>query len=85
VHKFIIAALLSGLILPAQSGRQVVPPVSVHQYSGITLLSVNNDNCIFSISRAMLASSDFAMAKRLPILLLTRRHIGITPTTISCG
>jgi len=43
VTKFIIAGLLCGWLLPAQSGRQVVPPKSLHQYSGISPLSANND------------------------------------------
>lgn len=40
--KLIIAGLVCAL-MPAQSGKQVVPPISVHQYSGISPLSANND------------------------------------------
>lgn len=43
MSKFIIGGLLCGSLLPAQSGKQVVPPSSVHQYSGISPLSANND------------------------------------------
>lgn len=45
--KPIIAGLLCGSLLPAQSGKQVVPPPSVHQYSGISPLSANNDKLHF--------------------------------------
>ena len=43
VTRFIIASVLWGSLLPAQSGRQAVPPVSVHQYSGISPLSAKGD------------------------------------------
>ena len=41
--KLAVTTVLCGSLLPAQSGKQVVPPVSVHQYSGISPLSANND------------------------------------------
>jgi len=43
MSKFIFAGLLCGSLLPAQSGKQVVPPTSVHQYSGISPLSASKD------------------------------------------
>jgi hypothetical protein len=43
VIRFVIAGLLFLSFLFAQSGRQVVPPISVHQYSGISPLSANAD------------------------------------------
>lgn len=41
--KLIISSLLCGSLLPAQSGKQVVPGTSVHQYSGISALSAKKD------------------------------------------
>jgi hypothetical protein len=43
LHKFLVASLLSGFLVSAQSGHQVVPSISVHQYSGISPLSANTD------------------------------------------
>jgi hypothetical protein len=43
VSKFLIASLFCGTLLSAQSGREAVPPISVHQYSGISPVSANND------------------------------------------
>jgi len=43
VSKLLIANLLCGTLLSAQSGREAVPPISVHQYSGISPVSAGND------------------------------------------
>jgi hypothetical protein len=41
--KATLTGLLCGSLLIAQSGKQVVPPGALHQYSGITPLSARND------------------------------------------
>ena len=45
--KLIINSILAATLLPAQSGKRVVLPISVHQYSGISPLSANNDKLHF--------------------------------------
>jgi hypothetical protein len=47
VVKLIITSILCASLLLTQSGKRVVPPISVHQYSGISPLSVNNDKLHF--------------------------------------
>jgi hypothetical protein len=43
VYKVIIAGILCGSLLPAQTIKRVVPAISVHQYSSISPLSANKD------------------------------------------
>lgn len=43
VGKLIIASILCGSLLPAQAIKRIVPPISVHQYSSLSPLSVNKD------------------------------------------